>query len=163
MAKKAYAGNKKNIRSVRFEEIKRLIASEEIQSQQELLKRLNEEGYDVTQGTVSRDIRDLKLMRVALPGGGYRFSEPSGIDEKSLSDRFKSLFRSSVTTIDSALNQVIIKTYSGMASAVCASMDTLKWDGLLGTIAGDDTILVIMRSEKHAVLLARALSAVQAG
>lgn len=163
MAKKAYAGNEKNIRSVRFEAIRRLIADETIQTQQDLLKRLNEEGYNVTQGTVSRDIRDLKLTRVALPGGGHRYREADAIGEKNLSDRFKSIFSTSVTAVDSALNQVVIRTYSGMAGAVCASMDTLQWDGLLGTIAGDDTILVIMRSEKHAVLLARALSSVQPG
>ncbi|MBQ3935393.1 MAG: arginine repressor [Clostridia bacterium] len=161
MAKKAYAGNEKNIRAKRFEEIRRLIAEEEIENQQDLLKRLNEEGYGVTQGTVSRDIRDLKLVRVALPGGGHRYREANAFDDEHLSDRFKSIFKNAVTSIDSALNQVVVKTYSGMAGAVCASMDSLKWDGLLGTIAGDDTILVVMRTESHALSLARVLAAVK--
>ncbi|MBO7398881.1 MAG: arginine repressor [Clostridia bacterium] len=158
MAKKAYAGNEKNIRSVRFEAIKRIIMEEQIGSQQELLKRLNEEGYDVTQGTVSRDIRDLKLTRVALPGGGHRFEESKIRDETVISNQFRILFRTSVTKIDTALNQVVIKTYSGMAGAVCASMDSMQWEGMLGTIAGDDTILVIMRTQKDAEELSSTLS-----
>jgi len=158
MAKKAYAGNEKNIRSVRFEAIKRLISEEQIGSQQDLLRRLNEEGYAVTQGTVSRDIRDLKLTRVALPGGGYRFEESKTRDDSFISNQFRILFRTSVTKIDTALNQVVIKTYSGMAGAVCASMDSMQWDGMLGTIAGDDTILVIMRTQKQAEDLAATLT-----
>ena len=157
MAKKAYAGNEKNIRSVRFKEIKRLISEETIGTQQELLKRLREEGYDVTQGTISRDIRDLKLVKVAMPGGGYRYEMAKTTQESAVSGQFYSLFRSSVVKMDSALNQVVIRTYNGMASAVCAAMDTLEWDGLLGTLAGDDTILVIMKSESHAEALIRVL------
>ena len=161
MAKKAYAGNEKNIRSVRFEAIKRIITEEQIGSQQELLKRLNEEGYDVTQGTVSRDIRDLKLTRVALLGGGHRFEESKIRDETVISNQFRILFRTSVTKIGTALNQVVIKTYSGMAGAVCASMDSMQWEGMLGTIAGDDTILVIMRTQKDAEELCSTLSALR--
>ena len=157
MAKKAYAGNEKNIRSMRFKEIKRLIAEESIGTQQELLRRLREEGYDVTQGTISRDIRDLKLVKVAAPGGGYRYEAAKTTQETAVSGQFYSLFRTSVIKVDSALNQVVIRCYNGMASAVCASMDTLEWDGLLGTLAGDDTILVVMKSEAQAEAMVRSL------
>ncbi len=157
MAKKAYAGNEKNIRTVRFKEIKRLISEESIGTQQELLKRLHEEGYDVTQGTISRDIRDLKLVKVATQGGGYHYETAKTTQENAMSDQFYSLFRSSVVKMESALNQVVIRCYNGMASAVCAAMDTLEWDGLLGTLAGEDTILVIMKSEAQAEKLVRTL------
>lgn len=157
MAKKAYAGNEKNIRSVRFKEIRRLISEETIGTQQELLKRLKELGYEVTQGTISRDIRDLKLVKVAFPGGGYRYEEAQTKAETAISGQFYSLFRSSVVKVDGALNQVVIRCYTGMAGAVCAAMDTMEWEGLLGTVAGDDTILVVMKSEAQAEELVKLL------
>lgn len=157
MAKKAYAGNEKNIRSVRFKEIRRLISEETIGTQQALLKRLQELGYDVTQGTISRDIRDLKLVKVSVPGVGYRYQSAKASRDSAMSDQFYTLFRSSVIRVDSALNQVVIRCYNGMAGAVCASMDTLEWDGMLGTVAGDDTILVILKSEAQAESLLKKL------
>ena len=128
MAKKAYAGNEKNIRSVRFK-----------------------------QGTVSRDIRDLKLVKVAIPGGGYRYEEAQKQADSAISGQFQHLYRSSVVRVDQAQNLVVIHCYNGMASAVCASLDTQTWDGVIGTLAGDDTILVIMKTEKQAENLVRLL------
>ena len=160
MAKKPYGGDDKNIRAVRFEAIRRLIADEKIGTQQELLARLNELGYHVTQGTVSRDIRDLRLVKVSLPDGGYRYQAGDG-DALHASDKFFSLYRSAVIRVDSALNQVVIRCYSGMANALCASMDGMEWRGVLGTIAGDDTILVITESAETASQLAKELRDMQ--
>ncbi|MBR5739201.1 MAG: arginine repressor [Lachnospiraceae bacterium] len=157
MAKKPYAGNEKNIRSVRFKAIKRMIADENIGTQQQLLARLKEEGYDVTQGTISRDIRDLKLVKVSAAGGGYKYEEAQSHSETVVSSQFHGLIRNSVTRIDSALNQVVIRTYNGMASAVCAALDTLEWKGLLGTVAGDDTIIAVLKTEEQAKEMASAL------
>ena len=157
MAKKAYAGNEKNIRSVRFKAIRRLIEDEPIGTQQELLKRLKEDGYDVTQGTISRDIRDLRLVKVAAAGGGYRYEEAKSRSESAVSGQFHALVRSSVTKVDSALNQVVVHTYNGMASAVCAALDTIEWDGVLGTLAGEDTIFIVMKTEAQAQALVKAL------
>lgn len=161
MAKKAYDGNEKNIRSVRLQEILRLVGKETVKTQQDLLKRLEEEGYSITQGTLSRDIRDLNLVKEAVPGGGTRYVAAKKLAEDAISGQFHALYKSAAAGAESALNQVVIRCHTGMAGAVCAAMDQLSWEGLLGTIAGDDTILVIMKTEKQAEELVGLLKTIQ--
>ncbi len=157
MARKSISEDRKNIKSVRWEAILKLIAEEEIGTQQDLAASLKAQGYNVTQATVSRDIRELGLVKHASKGGGYRYATaPSGNISKA-SEKFYSLFAHNVTHIESALNQVVVRTYQGMAGAICAALDSMSWDKILGTVAGDDTILIICRDEAGAHELSRQL------
>ena len=156
MARKAHAGDDKNIKAVRWEAIINLVENEDIGTQQELLDRLKENGYDVTQGTVSRDISELHLVKTRKAGGGFCY-RANKTEMQPAANQFYSLFKSAAVKVTSAMNQVVIKTYSGMAVAVCAAMDSMEWEGVLGTIAGDDTILVITKDESCAKELSQKL------
>ncbi len=130
--------------------IQKLIASEHISTQMELSRRLEEEGFQVTQATVSRDIRELRLVKIADGNGSYHYEVSKPADTLHASGKFTSMFQSAVTKVDSAQNLVVIHTYTGMAQAVCATMDGVEWSGVLGTLAGDDTVLVVTRDEETA-------------
>jgi len=163
MPKRAYAGDDKNIKTVRWQEILHLISIEEIGTQQLLTERLVAEGYPVTQGTVSRDIRDLKLVKVAGADGKYHYQAKEDREANPLTSQFHSLYKSVVKNEVYVLNQVVIKTFGGMADGVCSAMDGLDWDGVLGTVAGDDTILVITKSELCARDLVHQLKEIRRG
>ena len=139
-------------KSKRHEKILELIARYEIETQEELQDRLNEEGFSVTQATVSRDIKDLRLIKTASLNGGYHYtvnhSGKSGREE--LAFKFHAIFAEAVEGIKSAQNLVVVKCYTGMANAVCAALDSLSWPGLVGTIAGDDTIMCAIRTMEDA-------------
>ena len=150
MARKAHDGDEKNIKSVRWKEILRLIRTEEIGTQQDLAARLQSEGYNVTQATVSRDIKELGLIKSAKEGGGYKYETSAKPASGGAMDKFRTMCRSEVKGAEDALNQVVIRCNHGMANAVCAAMDMIDWEGFLGSIAGDDTILVIFKSEVFA-------------
>lgn len=138
-----------NARKDRQNQILTLIAEEPIATQDELILKLREHGYEVTQATISRDIKELKLVKQVGPDGrsvyraGSRDTDgrPTGVD---------SLLPGAVRSTDYAMNTCVIHTLSGMAGAVCASIDGMNWDGILGTLAGDDTIFVLCRTEAKA-------------
>lgn len=150
-----------SVKIPRRETILKLIANENISTQNELSKRLEEEGFPVTQATISRDIRELRLVKTANSDGTYRYQVSRPQEKYQTSHKFYSIFRDSVTSVDYAQNLVVIHSYTGMAQAVCATMDGLEWPGVLGTIAGDDTILVITRDENCAAELVQSLRAIQ--
>lgn len=126
-----------------------LIKEHDIDTQDELLRCLRENGFDVTQATVSRDIKELRLVKTLSSKGKYRYS--TGRDNaKSISSKFYSLFSDSVVSVESAQNIIVIKCITGMAQAVCAAMDTLNFSGVVGTLAGEDTILVVCKNNELA-------------
>ncbi|MBQ8951960.1 MAG: arginine repressor [Eubacterium sp.] len=126
-----------------------IVSSEDIETQEELMKALKREGYDTTQATVSRDIKELKLRKVSL-GVGRRVYRPSGISaDASSMESYKNILESSVLSVDTAGNLVVVKTVSGMAMAVGAAIDSLRIDGVVGCIAGDDTIFVAVKDLNH--------------
>lgn len=129
-----------------------LIHQYPIDTQEELLNRLKESGFSVTQATVSRDIKELRLLKTLSPDGKYRYTSAArnAFDIKS---NFQNLFKSSVTSVDFAQNMLVVKTLSGMAQAVCASLDALDYDAVLGTLAGDDTIFIVCRTNESALSL----------
>ena len=137
-------------KAARYEAIMKTVAEKEIGTQKELVDALAEQGFEVTQATMSRDIRELHLVKTALGGGRFAYQVPGKDENQQVSAAFYTLFETSVTSIDQALNQIVIHTLNGMAGAVCAGLDSLTWEDVLGTIAGDDTILVIARSEQSA-------------
>ena len=149
-----------NVKLTRREAILKLIASENIATQNELSRRLEDEGFAVTQATISRDIRELRLVKTAGPGGVYHYQVSKPQEKYHASHKFYSLYRDSVTSVDYAQNLVVIHCYTGMAQAVCATIDGLEWPGVLGTIAGDDTVLVITRDEMCAGELTQTLRAI---
>ncbi len=146
-----------SLKVIRQKAILDLIENENIATQNELSKRLEEEGFVVTQATISRDIRELKLVKVANPNGTYRYAVGKSKEKYQASHKFYSIFLASVYKVDYANNLVVIRCYTGMAQAVCATMDTLEWQGVVGTVSGDDTILVVMRDEQAAKEMVKTL------
>ena len=139
----------------RHAKILEIIRQNIVETQEELVTALRQEGYDATQATVSRDIRELRLIKVAAPGGGYRYATSAGETGSSDTEsRLNIILGESMTEVDYALNQVVVKTLPGMANAAAAAVDScIANHSIVGSIAGDDTILLIMRDEKEAVKL----------
>jgi transcriptional regulator of arginine metabolism len=137
----------------RHAKILELIGKYSIDTQEELLRRLREEGFEVTQATVSRDIKELRLIKSLSADGKYKYST-SQENSKDFSSKFYSLFSDSAVAVDFARNTIVIKCLTGMANAVCASMDLIEWEDIVGTLAGDDTIFVLMREDASAERLA---------
>ena len=135
------------MKSVRHDLILDIIDKKDIETQEELAAELKARGVKVTQATVSRDIKELRLLKVLSENGGYKYATAERA-EKGMSERFIRILAESVMSIESAMNLIVIKTISASAQAAAEAIDSLKWPELLGTIAGDNTILVIARSEE---------------
>ena len=133
----------------RHSEILKLISQHTIGTQEELLERLKKSGFSTTQATVSRDIKDLNLVKQMNKQGVYRYVESRSETEEYLS-KFNAIFSHSVISADYAGNTTVIKCIQGMAQAACASFDNMQWEGLVGTIAGDDTIFALCRTPELA-------------
>ena len=122
-----------------------LIKKHDIETQEELSDYLQKEGYQVTQATVSRDIRELKLTKVAMSNGRQKYAALTEANE-DLSEKYTSVFRDAFVSMDMAQNILVIKTVSGMAMAVAAAIDAMHLHEIVGCIAGDDTIMCAVRS-----------------
>lgn len=133
-----------------------LISEYAIETQDELLNRLKAEGYKATQATISRDIKDLRLVKTLGSDGKYKYVSAAK-NSTDIRSNFSGLFSSSVNSVDFAQNMVVIKTLSGMAQAVCAALDSVDYPSIVGTIAGDDTIFIVCRSSDLAVNLTEEL------
>lgn len=144
------------MKAKRHAKILEFIQQNEIETQDEILARLKACGFDVTQATISRDIKELRLVKTLSPGGKYRYTSVKK-DNGDMSAKFYTLFLNSITNIDYAGNTVVLRCYSGMAQAVCAAMDAMEWEGLVGTLAGDDTIFVLFRTEEYTVKMVQHL------
>lgn len=133
------------MKSVRHAVIKEIIESQDIETQEELAAALRARNIDVTQATVSRDIKELRLLKVLSEGGGYKYATADKA-EHGLADRFIRIFTESVVSITPANNLIVIKTISGSAHVAGEAIDSLKWPEVVGTISGDNTLLVIAQS-----------------
>jgi transcriptional regulator of arginine metabolism len=120
-----------------------------IETQDDLAEKLREQGMDVTQATISRDIKELRLIKVLTADGRYRYSAMN-TDTGSMNDRLLVIIKEAYVSCDYANNILVIKTLPGMAQAVAATLDALGWSDIVGTIAGDDTVMVVCRAEKIA-------------
>ncbi|MEE0866699.1 MAG: arginine repressor [Clostridia bacterium] len=138
------------MRNKRHEAILELISDKDIETQQELTVALSSIGFDVTQATVSRDIKELRLLKQLNSRGRYVYMQNEPSQGKDVSDKMSVIFSKSVLSVDYALNTVVIKTLSGMAQGAAAALDATHHPDFLGSIAGDDTIFVIARSETAA-------------
>lgn len=141
----------------RHAKIMEIISKERIYTQEQLLERLSGAGFVVTQATVSRDIRELRLVKIQTSDGSYAYSGTKTHDPVNVSFRFHAIFKEAVSGIDFAQNLIVIKCFTGMANAACAALDTIEWEGVVGTIAGDDTILIVARDNACAQSLVEEL------
>lgn len=129
----------------RHAKIVELVNKHHIETQEELAELLNQEGYKVTQATVSRDIRDLKLTKVQTDNGRQKYAVLK-TSENVLSEKYFRILKDGFISMDMAQNILVIKTVSGMAMAVAAAIDGMSWHEVVGTIAGDDTIMCAIRT-----------------
>ena len=128
----------------------KLIEKYDISTQSELTEYLNAEGVNATQATVSRDIKELRLIKAVGSNGKSKYAVSRSATDSGFSERLLTIFRESVLSYDNAQNIVVIKTLPGLASAACSAIDSMEIDGLVGTLAGDDTAFLAMRDNEHA-------------
>ena len=142
--------------------ILKLVSEKNIATQEELQQELRSRGFDVTQATVSRDIKELALIKTSDSSGQYKYAVPA-LKRSSMVQKdsaILTILSDGVISVDFAMNIVVVKCHVGMAQAVCAKLDNTGLDNVVGTIAGDDTIFILMRSEKDASRLVKELSMV---
>ncbi len=144
----------------RHEMIKKLIAERGVETQGELARLLNEAGFEVTQATVSRDIRELKLVKHTSNEGKLVYTLKQPVNPE-ISKSLNRIFAEGVISIESAQNLIVIKTLSGMAMAIAAALDAMSEPEIIGSIAGDDTIFCAVKSEKKANLLTEKLRSIK--
>ncbi len=134
----------------RHAKIIELINKHQIETQEELAAYLNQEGFKVTQATVSRDIRDLKLTKVPA-GDGKQFYAVHQSGDGEMGEKYIRVLREGFLSMDMAQNILVIKTVTGMANAVCVAIDAMNWPEVVGSIAGDDTIMCAIRSVEDTI------------
>ena len=146
------------MKNARQTAILELINQQDIETQEALAGALRELGFSVTQATVSRDIKELRLIKVTGANGAYKYAAADSAD-RTLSDRFVRIFIESVISIVAANNVIVIKTLSGSANAAAEAVDHMQWSEIVGTMAGDNTIFVIACSNEAAQIVCERLNA----
>ena len=136
------------MKTKRQSKILELIRKNDIETQEELLAHLLKDGYAVTQATVSRDIREMKLTKVSINGGKQKYTALND-NVEDLSEKYVRVLRDGFVSMDMAQNILVIKTVSGMAMAAAAALDSLELDAIVGCIAGDDTIMCAIRTDEQ--------------
>ena len=127
-----------------------LIKDNVIRTQGEITEKLREAGADVTQATVSRDIKELKLVKTADSDNEYRYVSMATQTFEDLETRLSNIFAEAVVSVEAAANIIVVKTLSGMAQAAATLIDSMEYKGLIGCIAGDDTIMTVAKTDKDA-------------
>ena len=140
------------MKSARHNLILEIIESKDIETQEELAEELKNRGVRVTQATVSRDIKELRLLKVLSEHGGYKYATVERA-EKGMNDRFARILAESIVNYESVNNLIVVNTLTASANAAGEAIDSMKWSEVIGTIAGDNTLLIITRSEEAAQTL----------
>lgn len=133
----------------RHEKILEMVREKEIATQEELAQQLQKCGYSVTQATVSRDIKELELRKVPGESGKYKYAAPK-TGNHEVGEGYLRILKEGYVSMDVAQNILVVKTGAGLAMAVAATLDALKWDEIVGCIAGDDTVMCAIRSTHQA-------------
>ena len=133
------------MKGLRHSKIKEIIDKNVIETQEELAEVLSKEGIDITQATVSRDIKELMLIKVPTGDGRYRYAFPPEQNTLVSQSRMERIFQDSVTSLDSSVNIIVLRTHQGAAPAVAYTIDYVKWPEVIGTVAGEDTVLVVVK------------------
>ncbi len=142
------------MKNARQKAILDIIANNDIETQNHLIEALHAAGVKSTQATISRDIKDLRLIKELTPRGTYRYVAPSS-EVANHSERLQTIFRECITSIVCAQNIVVIKTLPGLASAACSAIDRMNHKDVAGTLAGDDTAFIAMHDNESAILLCK--------
>ena len=140
------------MKSARHNLILEIIETKDIETQEELAEELKNRGVRVTQATVSRDIKELRLLKVLSEHGGYKYATVERA-EKGMNDRFARILAESIVNMEAVNNLIVVNTLSASASAAGEAIDSMKWSEVMGTIAGDNTLLIITRSSEAAEIL----------
>ncbi|MBR5278980.1 MAG: arginine repressor [Clostridia bacterium] len=146
------------MKNSRQEKILQLIAKYNIDKQEDLQEKLKECGFEVTQATVSRDIRELGIIKSQGDDGVYKYRIARSQTQIEINGKFAVILNQAVSKVSCANNLIVVKTYTGMGSAVGAAFDALELDGVIGTLAGDDTLLIIASDNESAQLVTRKLN-----
>ncbi len=133
------------MKNVRQSEILKIVQSKDVETQEQLLEELKVRGFTTTQATISRDIKDLRLVKELTGTGGYRYAQSDRKASSTLDARLRNIFKEGVVSVDVAQNIVVVRTMPGLASAACSAMDSMDIEGMVGSLAGDDTGILIMR------------------
>ena len=137
----------------RQRKILELISQKNISTQTDLTNHLIREGFDVTQATTSRDLQELRIMKVLLSDGTYKYTAAKEADT-DISAKLRNVLGECLTNADYAMNIVVLKTITGAAQAVAFALESVVDEEIVGSIAGDDTVMIVVRNEKNAKLLA---------
>ena len=142
------------MKSKRQSAILEIIENYDIETQEELIDSLRREGFNVTQATISRDIRELKLTKVTGENGNYKYVLPGTKPTSSGQHIYSNTVANSILSVEYAMNLIVVKTYPGMAQAVAAGVDSMHEADILGCVAGDDCIIIVTRDTESAVEIA---------
>ena len=132
-----------------------IISRENIETQEQLLARLQERGVHSTQATISRDIKQLHLIKEPAGRGVYKYAVSGNRTKLNVAEKLRTIFRESITSIDSAQNIVVIKTMPGLANAACSALDNMEIGYMVGSLAGDDTAFLLMKDAASAEAFCR--------
>ena len=138
------------MKTQRQAKIMEIISTKDIETQEQLLQALLEAGYNSTQATISRDIKELRIVKELTSFGTYRYCSAAREGKPTFSTKLNTIFRESVTNFDYAMNIIVIHTLPGLAGAAASALDAMKMSVVLGTLAGDDTVMVVMRDANAA-------------
>lgn len=133
------------MKNVRQSEILNIVRTRDIDTQEQLLEELRARGFTTTQATISRDIKELRLVKELTGSGGYRYALSERKTASTSDTRLRNIFKEGVISVDVAQNIVVVRTMPGLASAACSALDNMEIEGVVGTLAGDDTGILIMR------------------
>ena len=129
-----------------------IISQENIETQEQLLSRLQERGVSSTQATISRDIKQMHLIKEPVGHGVYKYAVSGNRTKLNFAEKLRTIFRESITSIDSAQNIVVLKTMPGLASAACSALDNMDISYMVGSLAGDDTAFLVMKDTESAAI-----------
>ena len=138
------------MKSKRHEKILELIRDHDIETQEQLLQQLQESGFNTTQATISRDIKQMHLIKEPVGQGVYKYAVSGNRTKLNFAEKLRTIFRESITSIAYAQNIVVIKTMPGLASAACSALDNMDITYMVGSLAGDDTAFLLMRDTESA-------------
>ena len=141
------------MKSQRQAKILEIISRKDIDTQESLLEELKNEGYSTTQATISRDVKELRIIKEQTGMGTYRYTAEAGKLSGGFTDRLNTIFRECITHVDYAQNILVIRTMPGLANAAASALDTMQATSVVGTLAGDDTVFVVMRDCNAAAVL----------
>ena len=133
------------MKNVRQSEILNIVRTRDIDTQEQLLEELRARGFTTTQATISRDIKELRLVKELTGSGGYWYALSERKPASTSDPRLRNIFKEGVISVDVAQNIVVVRTMPGLASAACSALDNMEIEGVVGTLAGDDTGILIMR------------------